>query len=88
MVLGSGSIRREEAGPVFTYGNLLEVMPYDDTVLQLKLTGRQFKDMYAFMLRDEALTGEHTEFYQFSHGLEVVYDRKSHAFDAFFSKDQ
>ena len=32
------------------------------------------------MLRDEALEGAHTEFYQLSKGLEVEYDQKTHTF--------
>ena len=32
------------------------------------------------MLRDEAFTGDHTEFYQLSHGLEVEYDQATHNF--------
>ena len=35
------------------------------------------------MLRDEALAGAHTEFYQLSDGLEVEYDQKTHSFMEF-----
>ena len=74
MMLGSGSIRKEKAGPDFTRRELLELMPYDDKLYQLKVTGKQFKQMYTFMLRDEGFAGESTEFYQYSKGVEVEYD--------------
>ena len=80
VMLGSGSIRREKAGPVFTLRDLMETMPYDETLHRLKVSGRQFKQMYAHMLRDEALTGAHTEFYQYSRGISVVYDKTSKSF--------
>jgi 5'-nucleotidase len=39
--------------------------------------------MIAFMLREEALIGGHTEFYQFSDGMRVVYHRESRSFKEF-----
>jgi len=83
MMLGSGSIRKESAGPDFTRRELLEMMPYDDKLYQLKVTGEQFKKMYAFMLRDEAFAGESTEFYQYSTGVEVEYDYNKKQFTKF-----
>lgn len=83
VMLGSGSIRKKEVDAMLTYGGLLEVFPYDDKMLQLKVTGAQLQRMYAYMLRDEALTGGHTEFYQFSRGMEVVYNSVQHRFEKF-----
>ncbi|MDR0334683.1 MAG: bifunctional metallophosphatase/5'-nucleotidase [Methanomassiliicoccaceae archaeon] len=74
MILGSGSIRKPKAGPIFTYGNLLEVMPYDDRVLALKVTGAQLRRMLRHVFRDENVIGEEGEFYQFSKGIRIVYD--------------
>ena len=75
-IVGSGSIRKESAGPIITRKELLEICPYDDKYYGLKVTGKQLKKMYLFMLRDEAFDGEHTEFYQFSKPITVKYDRK------------
>ena len=83
MLLGSGSVRKEEAGPVITHGDLIEILPYDEKIFQLKATGSQLKQMIRFMLRDEALTGEHTEFFQFSSGLEIEYDSDAKDFIKF-----
>jgi 5'-nucleotidase len=39
------------------------------------VTGAQFKEMIKYVLRDEAFVGEHTEFYQYSKGVKIVYDK-------------
>ena len=83
VMLGSGSIRKEQAGPIFTRRDFFELMPYEEKLYRLKVTGKQFKRMYTYMLREEALTGEHTEFYQFSRGLAVEYDSKTGVFNRF-----
>ena len=77
MMLGSGSIRKPKIGPIFTYGNLLEIMPYDDRILALKVSGAQFRRMLKHVLRDENVIGEEGEFYQFSRGIRIVYDKKA-----------
>ena len=77
MMLGSGSIRKPKAGPIFTYGNLMELMPYDDRVVAVKVNGAQLRRMLTHVLRDENVIGEEGEFYQFSRGLRIVYDSKA-----------
>ena len=79
-LFGSGSIRNEQLGPVVTKGDLNECFPYDDAVHMLYVTGAQLKRMIKRMLRDEALGGAHTEFYQLSHGLLVEYDQPTRSF--------
>lgn len=74
MLLGSGSIRHETLGPIVTFGNLMEVYPYDDPIHMIKVTGAQLRRMLLYMLRDEAWTGE-TEFYQLSKGLSLEYSK-------------
>ncbi|MCR5300480.1 MAG: bifunctional metallophosphatase/5'-nucleotidase [Erysipelotrichaceae bacterium] len=75
MLMGSGSIRKEEFGPIIEYQDMLENTPFDDLLWMLKVSGAQFRKMVKFILRDEAWEG-HTEFYQFSKGVHIVY-RKS-----------
>lgn len=79
-LLGSGSIRTEQLGPIVTKGDLNECFPYDDAVHTVYMTGAQLKHALMRMLRDEALAGAHTEFYQLSAGLEVEYDQATHSF--------
>ena len=77
MMLGSGSIRKKKAGPIFTYGGLLELMPFDDRILALKVSGAQFRRMLTHVLRDENVIGNEGEFYQFSRNLGVTYNSKT-----------
>lgn len=76
MLLGSGSIRKEELGPVVTLQDLLEIFPYDDSIHLIQVTGKQLKQMMLYMLRDEAFDGGHTEFYQLSCGIYLEYSYK------------
>ena len=79
-LLGSGSIRTEQLGPVVTKGDLNECFPYDDAVHTVYMTGAQLKRACLRFLRDEAFEGAHTEFYQLSKGLVVEYDQATHSF--------
>ena len=83
MLLGSGSIRDPELGPIVLLSDLAECFPYDDPIYLCHITGAQLRQMIHYMLRDEALDGGHTEFYQISEGLEVEYDRSSRSFNKF-----
>ena len=82
-LLGSGSIRTEQLGPVVTKGDLQECFPYDDSVHMVYMTGAQLKHACLRFLRDEAFAGDHTEFYQLSSGLVVEYDQATHSFMRF-----
>ena len=83
MLLGSGSIRNPKLGPIVTLQDLMEIFPYDDSIHMATVTGKQLKQMIKYMLREEAFTGDHTEFYQFSDGLQVEYTRKTKEFIKF-----
>lgn len=80
MLLGSGSIRNEELGPIVLLSDLVECFPYDDSIHLLHIKGSQLRRMIAYMLRDEVWQGAHCEFYQFSDGFRVTYDRATHEF--------
>ncbi len=82
-LLGSGSIRKEAVDTILTYGGLMELLPFDDSLMRLRASGAQFKRMVAYTLREEMLLGGHTEFYQYSQGLSMVFDRESRAFTRF-----
>lgn len=71
-LVGSGSIRKETFGPTVDYGAIVDIFPYDDAVLAVKVTGAQLRRMVLFVLRDDAFE-DHTEFYQVS-GLKLIYD--------------
>ena len=82
-MLGSGSIRTEQLGPVVTKGDFDENYPYNKPIFLTYWTGAQLKHGLKRVLRDEALEGEHTEFYQLSYGLEIEYDQKTHEYIKF-----
>ncbi|MBQ7891092.1 MAG: bifunctional metallophosphatase/5'-nucleotidase [Erysipelotrichaceae bacterium] len=88
MLLGSGGLRVKEIGPIITYKDLTECMPYDDPIYLLTVTGAQLKHMLTFMLRDEALSGEHTEFYQLSKGFKIIYQKDKKEITTFIYNEQ
>lgn len=77
MLFGSGSIRKTEMGPIVEYQDMLENTPYDDVCWMVTVTGAQFRRMVKHILRDDAWKGE-TEFYQFSKGVRIKYNRTTH----------
>lgn len=79
-ILFIGIITEEVLGPVVHYGDLVECLPYDDAVFMLKVTGTQLERMIRHILREDAFVGEHTEFYQFSHGMHIVWSRSAQTF--------
>lgn len=83
MLLGSGSVRSTELGPIVLFSDLCECFPYDDAAYMIKVTGEQLKRMIKFMVRDEVWEGAHCEFYQLSTGMRVTYDAKKHEFSRF-----
>ena len=76
--MGSGSVRKTHMGPIVTFQDFTECYPYDGKSYGLKVTGAQLKRMLLFIYRDEAWLGDHTEFYQLSRGMHVVYSKSQH----------
>ena len=56
---------------------MLENTPFDDVLWMIKVNGNQFRRMVRHIMRDEAWLG-HTEFYQFSHGVRIVWKKSTH----------
>ena len=81
MMMGSGAIRKQVLGPIIEYQDMLENTPFDDMLWMLKVTGAQFRRMVKHIFRDEAWEG-HTEFYQFSKGVHLVYRKSAHELEA------
>ena len=80
-LVGSGSIRTTEMGPIVLLSDLTECLPYEDSAIAIRVTGAQWKKMISFMLRDAVWSGAHCEFFQFSKGIRVVYDRAERKFE-------
>ncbi|MBQ3383941.1 MAG: bifunctional metallophosphatase/5'-nucleotidase [Erysipelotrichaceae bacterium] len=74
MFYGSGSIRKKKVGPIVRYQDLLEVVPFQNRVYMLEVTGRQFRHMCHHYLKQSIVTKGESEFYQLSAGMKVVYN--------------
>ena len=82
MLFGSGSIRKEELGPIIEVQDMMENTPFDGPIYMLRVTGEQFRQMVTYLMRDEAWEG-HTEFYQFSRGMRIVWRKSTHTLEEF-----
>ncbi len=82
-LVGSGSIRNEQLGPVVTFQDLVECVPYESKVWEIKLTGAQLRHAMTYMNRDEVWQGAHTEYYQVSNGVRMVYSKSAHELTEF-----
>ncbi len=72
MLLGSGSLRLPQLGPLVTLRDLTELFPFEEEIIRVTVTGRQLKKMIRHIFRAEALADDHAEYYQFSKGIRVV----------------
>lgn len=72
MLVGSGSIRVKELGPVVTLGNIEQCFPYDDVLWRFAITGANFKKIFSHIMRKENRNGE-GECYQVNAGIEACY---------------
>ena len=82
MLFASGSIRKEALGPIIEVQDMLENTPFDAPIIMLKVTGAQFRTMVTYLMRDDAWEG-HTEFYQFSKGMRIVWRKSTHTLEEF-----
>jgi len=80
MLMGSGAIRKKAMGPIVEYQDMTENTPFDDKMYMVKVTGNEFRRMIQYVMRDEAWEG-HTEFYQFSKGVRIVYRKSTHTLE-------
>jgi len=78
---GSGSIRKPEAGPIITLGDLKELCPFSGKFIRLEATGAQIKQMLRHIFREETFLGDHTEFFQFSDDIRCIWNREKQDFE-------
>ena len=72
MMLGSGSLRMPQMGPIVTLKELTQMFPFHEEIFRITLTGRQMKGMFDHIFRPEALQSDHAEYYQYSKGMKIV----------------
>ena len=78
VLLGSGSIRKPELGPIVTLKDYKDVFPFLNSLHAFQLSGEQLRRAIRFMLREDLLVdSENGEWYQVSKGFFCEYDRPS-----------
>jgi len=75
MLVGSGSIRVEELGPIVKLQDLISCFPYDDVLTRYTITGKQLKTVFSHIMRNENRNSE-GECYQVNEGIKAVYSTK------------
>jgi 5'-nucleotidase / UDP-sugar diphosphatase len=73
VLVGSGSIRVEEIGPLVTLKDFRACFPYDDFLNRYTASGKKLKKIFSYIMRNENMDGE-GECYQINEGIEAVYD--------------
>ncbi len=77
MLFGAGTLRGKKLGPVVTYRDLKELLPFVNPIYMMTVTGAQFKRMCRFYIGESMRTGGSSEFYDISKGVKLVYDKGS-----------
>jgi len=72
-LIGSGSIRQKQMGPVVTLRDLRQTFPYDDVYRRFTVTGEQVQRIFSHIMRAENRNSE-GECYQVNRGVHAVYD--------------
>jgi 5'-nucleotidase len=77
MLVGSGSIRVKELGPMVTLKDLITCFPYDDALHRFTITGAQLWKIFEKIMKTENRSGE-GECYQVNGKVKAVYSDKEH----------
>ena len=72
ILIGSGSIRGNELGPVVTLGDLKACYPYDDSLTRYSINGEYLKRVFSHIMRLENRNGE-GECFQVNSRVKAVY---------------
>lgn len=75
-LVGSGSIRVKEMGPVVTLNDLMSCFPYNDSLTRFTLTGLELKNIFSHFMKVENRNSE-GECYQVSSKVRAVYNDKA-----------
>jgi 5'-nucleotidase len=72
ILIGSGSIRGTELGPVVTLGSLKACFPYGDNLTKYTINGKQLRKIFSHILRFENRDGE-GECFQVNERVKAIY---------------
>ncbi len=73
MLVGSGSIRVKELGPLVRLKDFIACFPYDDALTRFQVSGQQLKQIFAYIMRPSNRNSE-GECYQINKEVEAVYN--------------
>jgi len=73
ILVGSGSIRSKEIGPIVTLKDLTRCFPFDETLTRFTLNGAKLKAVFAHVMRPDNRNGE-GECYQVNGKVRATYD--------------
>lgn len=76
MLVGSGSIRVKEFGPMVNLMDLMTCFPYDDTLTRFSISGAKLKKIFSHLMRKGNRNSE-GECYQVNGKTKAVYDDKT-----------
>jgi len=77
MLVGSGSIRIKELGPLVTLKDLLSCFPFDDVLRRYTITGKQLRGIFSHIMHPENRNGE-GECYQVNGKVQATYSDSQH----------
>ena len=72
VLIGSGSIRSKNLGPLVTLKDFMACFPYDDSLTRFTITGADLKKIFTHFMRPSNRDGE-GECYQVSSGVQATY---------------
>ncbi len=81
MLLGAGSVRVKEMGPLVTLGNFTACFPYADTLTRFTVNGARLRRMFNHWMRPENRTGE-GECYEVNGAVRAVYSESKRALES------
>jgi 5'-nucleotidase/UDP-sugar diphosphatase len=73
ILLGAGSVRVPELGPIVTLGDFVSCFPYDDSITRYTVTGEMLTKMFGHWMRNSNRDGE-GECYQVNGAVCAVHD--------------
>jgi 5'-nucleotidase/UDP-sugar diphosphatase len=77
MLVGSGSIRVKEMGPLVTLRELLSCFPFDDNLTRYTINGTKMKKIFSYIMRPENRNSE-GECYQVNSRVQAIYNDDQH----------
>lgn len=87
VLVGAGSIRSKELGPLVTLQDLHSCFPYDDTLTRYSIPGGKLKRIFAHIMRSENRNGE-GECYEVNEGIKAVYNDEQHQLTSLAIKEK